>query len=422
MPVRRRFHWGFVVLAAVAVVALVAWVIFHKKPAKAAPPPRVPVTVVKAGVEDVPVSISALGAAQAWQSDTILAQVTGTLLRVNFVEGTDVRAGQVLAEVDPAPYRAALTQAQGALKRDQALLAGARIDLARYELLLRQDSIARQMVDDQVALVNQDEGTVLLDEGNVAAAQVNLKRCTITSPISGRAGVRLVDPGNLVSGGGSISSTPNTSSATSAAAPASSGTSSSTPSSGSAASSASSGGTGIVIINQIQPIAVTFTVPQGDFQRLSDLSDNFRKPLATVATSQETGAQLGNGELSIADNRVDATTGSLELKARFENPGRRLWPGQFVNVTLTLQTLSHVTTIPATAVNQGPNGAFAFVVGPGAKAVMRPIKVAWTEGSTAVIQTGVQPGDVVVTDGQMTLKAGSLVRIVKPAVPGRPAS
>jgi len=159
-------------------------------------------------------------------------------------------------------------------------------------------------------------------------------------------------------------------------------------------------GTGIVIINQIEPIAVTFTVPQGDFQRLSDLSDNFRKPLATVATSQETGAQLGNGELSIADNRVDATTGSVELKARFENPGRRLWPGQFVNVTLTLQTLPHVTTIPATAVNQGPNGAFAYVVGPGAKAVMRPIKVAWTEGSTAVIQSGVQPGDVVVTTGK----------------------
>ena len=248
MPVRRRFHWAFVVLAVVA-VALVAWVIFHKKPAKAAPPPRVPVTVVKAGVQDVPVSITALGAAQAWQSDTILAQVTGTLLRVNFVEGTDVKAGQVLAEVDPAAYRAALTQAQGALKRDQALLAGARIDLARYELLLRQDSIARQTVDDQAALVQQDEGTVVLDQGNLDAAKVNLDRCTITSPISGRAGVRLVDPGNLVSGSGSISSTPNTSSATSSASPAGSSTTSSTPSSGSAASSASSGGTGIVIIS-----------------------------------------------------------------------------------------------------------------------------------------------------------------------------
>jgi multidrug efflux system membrane fusion protein len=418
MAARRRFHWSFVVLGALA-VAMVLWVVFHKKPGKATPPPHVSVTAVKASVQDVPVSITALGAAQAWQSDTILAQVTGTLLRVNFVEGTDVRAGQVLAEVDSAPYRAALTQAQGALKRDEALLAGARVDLARYELLLKQDSIARQTVDDQVALVQQDEGTVLFDKGLVQSAEVNLRRCTITAPISGRAGVRLVDPGNLVSGGGSISSQPSTSSAVSNASPASAGTTNSSPSS---ASSNSSGGTGIVIINQIEPIAVTFTVPQGDFQRLSDLSDSFRRPLATVATSQETGVSLGTGELSIADNRVDATTGSVELKARFENAGRRLWPGQFVNVVLTLQTLSRVTTIPTTAVNQGPNGAFAYVVGPGAKAIMRPITVAWTEGSTAVIKTGIQPGETVVTDGQMILKPGSPVRIVGPARTGRPAS
>jgi multidrug efflux system membrane fusion protein len=177
-----------------------------------------------------------------------------------------------------------------------------------------------------------------------------------------------------------------------------------------------------VIINQVQPIAVTFTVPEGDFQRLSDLSDGFRKPLATVATSQETGVQLGAGELSIADNRVDPTTGTIELKARFDNADKRLWPGQFVNVTLTLQTLPQATTIPVAAVNQGPKGAFAYVVGPANKVVMRPITVAWTQGATAVIKTGVQPGEVVVTDGQMILKPGSTVRIVQPAPGGRPAS
>jgi multidrug efflux system membrane fusion protein len=419
MAARRRFHWAFVVLGVLA-VALVGWVLFHKKPKKPPAPQPVPVTVAKASVQDVAVSITTLGAAQAWRSDTILAQASGMLLSVDFKEGADVKAGQLLAQVDPAPYRAALTQAEGALKRDQALLAGARVDLARYQTLLKQDSIARQTVDDQVALVRQDEGTVLLDEGEVAAAKVNLGYTRIVSPISGRAGVRLVDPGNLVSASGSLGSTPTTSAATSTAAPAS--TSTAGGSSGSSGASASSSGSGIVIINQIQPIAVTFTVPEGDFQRLSDLSDGFRKPLTTVANSQETGARLDTGELSIADNRVDPSTGTVELKARFPNTQKRLWPGQFVDVVLTLQTLPNAVTIPVTAVNQGPKGSFAYVVGAGAKVAAQPVTVAWTQGSTAVIKSGVRPGDIVVTDGQMILKAGLTVRIVQPATSGHPGS
>ena len=411
MAAHRRFRWTWVVLGAVA-IALVLWVVLHKKPAKTPGVQRTAVSVAKARVEDIPISITALGAAQAWESDTILAQVTGILLSVNFREGSEVRAGQVLAQVDPAPYKAALTQAQGALRRDEAILAGARVDLARYQTLLREDSIARQTVDDELAVVHQDEGTVQIDQGNVAAARVNLRRCTIISPISGRAGVRLVDPGNLVSGSGSISSTPNTAAATNTTSPASAPTSGATGSSGSTGGAAA--GTGIVIVNEIQPIAVTFTVPEGDFQRLMELSDGFRRPLATAASSQETGAPLGSGMLGIADNRVDPTTGTVELKARFANPGGRIIPGQFVNVQLTLQTLSHVTTIPAAAVNQGPDGAFVYVVGPGAKALMRPVTVAWTQGDTAVINSGVQPGDVVVIDGQMTLKAGAPVRIAQP--------
>jgi len=400
MAARRRLRWVFVVLLAIAVV-LVLWVIFHKKPA---PPPKaqaVSVSVAKVAVQDIPISITALGAAQAWRSDTILAQVSGKLLNVPFVEGADVKAGALLAQVDPAPYRAVLTQAQGALKRDQALLAEARVDLARYKTLAAQDSVAKQVVDTQAALVKQDEGTVLVDQGAVAAAQVNLRFTRITSPIDGRAGVRLVDPGNIVTGNSATAS-----SATSATAGASGITSSTT---------GSGAGTGIVIINQIEPIAVTFTVPQGDFQRLSDLSNGFRKPLATVAMSQETGAVLGSGSLSIADNRVDQATGSVQLKARFPNSGHQLWPGQFVNVQLTLQTLSQALTVPAAAVNQGPSGAFAFVVGADGKAVMRPITVESTQGATAVIKTGVKAGETVVIDGQMTLKAGSLVKVHQPA-------
>jgi multidrug efflux system membrane fusion protein len=260
MAARRRFRWGFAVLSAIA-IGLVAWVVFHKKPAKP-PPPAVPVTVAKASSQDVPVTITALGAAQAWKSDTIFAQVTGKLLSVDFVEGTNVKAGQLLATVDPAPYRAALTQAQGSLRRDRALLAGARVDLARYQVLAAQDSIARQTLDDQAALVRQDEGTVQLDEGAVAAAQVNLRWCRIIAPIAGRTGVRLVDPGNLVSASGTPASAGSANAASGGSATA-----------GGASSSSASGATGIVIVNQIEPIAVMFTVPQGDFQRLSYLSD-----------------------------------------------------------------------------------------------------------------------------------------------------
>jgi len=381
------------------VLALV-WVLFFRAPPPAAAKVHaIPVTVAKATVADVPVSITALGAAQAWTSVTVLAQVSGKLLSVDVPEGSEVQAGQVIAQIDPAPYRAVLMQAEGALKRDEALLADARIDLARYRALQAQNAIASQTVDTQAALVQQDEGTVLLDRGTVAAANVNLGWCRVVSPVTGRVGVRLVDPGNLVSSSGSVSSTPSTAAATSSSAP----------------TSGSSSATGIVIVNQLQPTAVTFTVPEGDFQRLSDVSDGFRKPMATKAFSQESGALLDTGQLSIADNRVDPTTGSVELKARFPNTAEKLWPGQFVNVQLTLQVLPRVTTIPVNAVNQGPNGSFLYVVGANKTVSMRPVTVAWTQGTTVVVKSGVRAGETVVTDGQMILKAGSPVRIIPAA-------
>jgi multidrug efflux system membrane fusion protein len=383
-------------------LAALVWYFFPSS-SKQEPPKTVSVTVAKVAIADVPVSITALGAAQAWTSVTILAQVSGKLLSVNFAEGSDVRAGQVLAQIDPAPYRAVLLQAEGALKRDQALLANARIDLARYQALVAAKAVSQQVYATQAALVKQDEGTVLIDQGQVDAANVNLGWTRITSPITGRVGVRLVDAGNLVSASGSIGSTPSTASATSNA-----------PASG------SNSGSGIVIVNQIEPIAVTFTVPQGQFQRLVDLSDSFRKPLATKALSQETGELLDSGELSIADNRVDPATGTVQLKARFPNAARKLWPGQFVNVELQMQVLSHATTVPVTAVNEGPNGAFLYVVGADKKVTMRPVVVAWTQGETSVLQNGgARAGETVVTDGQMTLKPGSLVRIMNSGAPAK---
>jgi membrane fusion protein, multidrug efflux system len=385
----RRLRWTLVALS-VAAAAVAAWVVFQKKPTETPKPQPVSVSVAKVLVEDIPVSITDLGAAQAWTSDTIHSQVSGLLLTVDFVEGSDVKAGQLLAQVDPAPYQAVLTQAQGTLNRDHALLAGARVDLARYDTLVQQDSIAKQTYADQAALVKEDEGIVLLDEGIVATAQVNLNWCRITSPIDGRVGVRLIDPGNYVTTGAETSTTSGTSGATTSPI-------------------------GIVIVNRIEPIAVAFSVPQGEYQRLSKASDGFRKPLATQALSQDTGASLGMGELSIADNQVDPTTGTVKMKARFDNAGDLLLPGQFVNVQLTLQTLSNATTIPTAAVNVGPNGSFAYVVGVDQKVSMRPIKVGETQGVTAVITTGLKSGETVVTDGQMSLGAGSAVKVVAPA-------
>jgi multidrug efflux system membrane fusion protein len=377
MAARRRFRWGLLAVGVLA-VALVLWVVLRPAPPKPHQPPPTAVTIAVAKVQDVPVSITALGAAQAWRNVTIHAQVSGKLLSAPFTEGTSVRAGQLLAQIDPAPYRAALMQAQGALVRDQALLDNARIDLARDRTLAAQDSIARQTADTQAALVKQDEGVVLSDRGTVAAAQVNLGWTRITAPISGRLGVRLVDPGNLVS---------------------------------------ASDTTGIVTLDQVEPIAVTFTVPEGDFQRLADLSNGFRTPLATEALSQETGAPLGTGDLSIADNHVDPSTGTVTLKARFPNADHRLWPGQFVNVRLTLNTLRAAVVVPAAAVNQGPRGPYVYAVGGDGKAVMRPVRVAVTQGDLAVIAQGLSAGDTVVTDGQLTLKPGAAVKARQAAVP-----
>jgi multidrug efflux system membrane fusion protein len=365
----RRIRWPFIVLAGLA-IALVLWVVLGKPPAKPKTTPPVAVAVATVANQDIPITVGAIGAAQAWSSVTIHAQVSGKLLSVPVAEGGFVRAGQLLAQIDPAPFQAALLQAQGALKRDTAQLENAKLDLARYQKLAAEDSISGQQVDTQAALVKQDEGVVMVDQGAVDTARINLDYCRIVSPTTGRVGVRLVDAGNLVS---------------------------------------SSDTTGIIIVNQIAPIAVTFTVPQGDFQRLSQASNGFSIALPTQALSQDTGALLDTGTLTIADNRVDPNTATVQLKARFSNDAQRLWPGEFVNVRLTLQTLRNAVTAPAAAINQGPNGAYVYVVGAGNKVAVRPVAVAITQDATAVIKSGLTVGETVVTDGQMSLRAGMTV-------------
>jgi membrane fusion protein, multidrug efflux system len=365
----KRHHAWLLALAVMAGV-LLYWLAGRHSLVTVAEEIPVAVSTAHVRVADVSIAITELGAAQAWQSVTIRTQVNGRLRRVVVSEGAEVKAGDLIAEIEPAPYQAVLTQAQGALHRDQAQLEIAHLDLDRYTHLVAEDSIARQQLDTQGALVKALEGTVLIDQGSVAAAQVNLDYCRIRSPVTGRVGVRLVDAGNLVA----------------------------TVDIG-----------GIVTINQLVPMAVTFSVPQADLQRVSDASDEFRRPLATTAFSQDSGEPLGMGEVTIADNHVDPSTGTVQMKARFPNADRKLWPGQFVNVRMRLKTLPQSMTIPSAAVNRGPQETFVYVVGADRIAVTRPVTVTLIQDSQAVIASGLKSGESVVTDGQMSLKSGTRV-------------
>jgi multidrug efflux system membrane fusion protein len=362
---------GVLASACAVAVGLFGWVLFHKKPSPAIQQPVTAIAVATVQKRDVPVSLNALGQAQGWQAVTVRPQVSGKLLRVPVREGSEVTAGALVAEIDPAPFRAALMQSQGALARDQAQLQLAKLKLSLYRQLSTQDSIASLDVETQAALVSQLEGDVMLDRGALAAAQVNLDYTRILAPVAGRIGVRLVDAGNLVS----------------------------TTDTG-----------GIVTINQISPIAVTFTLPQGEFLRLAQFSNGFDKPLVTQAYSQESGELLDTGELVVIDNRVDPATATVQLKARFANTDRRLWPGQLLNVKLTLQTLHGVVVLPSIAVNQGPNGPFAYVI-ENSLAMLRPVEPELQQDETTVIKSGVKPGDIVVIEGQGSLRPGAKVAV-----------
>ena len=378
---KRRRPWGLLVVA-LAVAGLFAWLALGRHQRMVEPAAQsVSVSAAMANRADVPVVLEAIGAAQAWQADVIHAQVSGRLLSVPVSEGSEVKAGDLLAQIDAAPFRAALMQTVGTLKHDQAQLKLAQLDLKRYRDLLSQDSIASQQVDTQVALVEELEGMVIADQGTVNAARVNLGYCTIRSPVSGRVGVRLVDAGNLVS-----PTDPN----------------------------------GIITVDQLKPMAVTFSVAEGDFERMRQASETFSRALATLAYSQDTDALLGSGELRIADNHVDPSTGTVQLKASFPNTDGKLWPGQFVNVRLTLNSLHDVLRIPNAAVNHGPTQTYVYVIGPDSHVAVRPIQVALVQDAWAVISSGLQSGDEVVTDGQGDLKPGALV-IVRGPIEREPA-
>ncbi|HEX3917212.1 MAG TPA: efflux RND transporter periplasmic adaptor subunit [Caulobacteraceae bacterium] len=335
------------------------------------------VGVATATLGDVPITVTALGTVTPEQTVSVVSRVTGQLAQVRFTEGQLVNKGSVLAQIDPAPYQAALRQAQGTLAHDQANLAGAEVDLKRYQTLLAQNSIARQVEEDQAATVRQDQGVVLSDEGNVATARLNLQWTTIVSPVTGRVGLRQIDAGNQVSANGS---------------------------------------TPIAVVTQIDPIDVIFAVPEDAIPSIVKHPD-FGAGLPVTAFDRTGGKTLATGSLATIDNIVDTTTGTVKGKARFANPGAALFPNQFVNITVLVDTLHKQVIVPSTAIRHGPNGDFVWVLQPDKTVKQRNVTSGPGAGETTSITQGLAAGEIVITDGGDRLRDGAPVTLPKNVSP-----
>jgi multidrug efflux system membrane fusion protein len=330
--------------------------------------PPTTVGVAQATTADVPVTLDALGTVTPTATVTVRPQVSGTITQILFKEGQMVRRGQVLAIIDPRPLQMALLQAQGQLARDQAQLEAARLTLTRYRTLLAQDSIARQDVDTQAATVKQLEAAITTDRANVGTAQLNLGYSRVTAPVSGRVGLRAVDVGNVISSGDA---------------------------------------NGLVVLTEIDPIDVQFTVPQDQAPQIWQRSAHAVLPVTALDRTRTT--TLAQGAFSTLDNQVDPTTGTVRAKARFANGSGALFPNQFVNVRLTLDTLKGATVVPLTAVRTGPNGDFVWIVRPDRTVTMRPVKRGQMTATQAVILSGLAPCERVVTDGGDRLTEGARI-------------
>lgn len=385
---RRRLIGLFVVLL---VVGGIAWLVLRPSgkagpgagggPGRGGPrgaaatmtAPPVPVRVATAVVQDIDIFIKALGTVTAYNTVTVRSRVSGELAEVLFQEGQNVNAGDVLAQVDPRAFQVALAQAQGTQQQNLALLENARRDLQRYQALFKQDSIAKQQVDTQAALVRQYEGTTKSDQANVDNAKLQLDYSRITAPISGRLGLRQVDRGNLVS---------------------------------------STDANGLVVITQTQPIGVIFSVPE---TLLPEVRAEMKagKTLPVQAYDRSDTRLLATGTLETIDNQIDVTTGTVKMKAKFENADDALFPNQFVNVRLHVLTRSGVTAIPTGAVQQGSAGAFVFLVQPDNTVVVRQVKLGAINSGMVAVNEGLKPGDQVVTEGTDRLRTGAKIEIVQ---------
>src|ERR1700722_10811551 len=334
----------------------------------APPMSMVPETV---GKGDIGINLNGLGTVTSLATVTIRTQISGYLVKVDFTEGHDVKKGDLLAQIDPRPYEATLAQVKGQLARDEALLKGAQVDLARYQGLAAQNAVPRQTLDTQVALVAQDQGTVEADRGMVKSAEVNLQYCRILSPLDGRVGLRQVDQGNYVTPGDS---------------------------------------SGLVVITQIQPISVLFTVPEDNLQAISKRLQ--AGAVLPAAAYDRSGAnKIADGTLQTFDSQIDPTTGTIKLRAQFPNEAKTLYPNQFVNVRLLLDTHSGVTTMSSAAIHRGVPGTFVYLVGADSTVSVRAVQLGVTDGDNVEVSSGLAPGDRIVVDGADKLRDGAKINI-----------
>ncbi|HEX4145558.1 MAG TPA: MdtA/MuxA family multidrug efflux RND transporter periplasmic adaptor subunit [Pirellulales bacterium] len=390
-PRPKRRGWtgllGWLVFAAIAgaayyYVPLETWKSLLTKVLPApAPPPQVkgpkvvPVVVSAARLGDMDIYLNGLGTVTALYTVTLHTRVDGELIHVGFTEGQMVKKGDLLAEIDPRPFQVQLTQGQGTLMKDEAALKIAQLDMDRYNRLLASKSVTQQQVDAQIALVKQAEGAIKTDQGLIDNTQLQLKYCRITAPISGRIGLRMVDPGNIIH---------------------------------------ASDLTGLAVITQLQPITVVFTIPQDDIARVQKRV-NTGEPVEVEAYDRDFRTHLATGMLMALDNQVDATTGTVRLKAKFDNHDNLLFPNQFVNCRLLIGSQRDVVIIPTASVQHGPESTFVYVVEEGSDAektvALRKVTVGPTEGDQVVIASGLAPGDAVVVDGIDKLQPGTKVAV-----------
>lgn len=360
-----------IIIVTLTVIALVIYRLTDRNAGGAHTRPPTVVGTALAIHTDMPVTVTALGTVQPLVTATVRPQLAGVLFKLMFQEGQMVRAGQMLAQIDPRPYRLALAQAQADLARDEAQLAVAKLDLKRYETLLSQDSIASQQVDTQRALVRQLTGTVAADRAAIGTAKLNLEYTAIKSPIDGRVGIRQVDIGNYL-----------------------------TP----------SDTNGIVAVTQLDPIDVSFFLPQTQLSSIGHQADS-GVGLPVQALDQNDNSILAEGHFLAFDNQVDTTTGTVRAKARFENGSNALFPGQFVNISLLVTTLHDATTIPISAIRHGVPGDFVFVIQPNNTVKLTPVTIGPSAEGQIAILSGLAAGAIVVTDGADGLEDGSPIRL-----------